>query len=293
MSTEPSSSSQFVFSLSPATPYFKFTPLASNQKPSIEGSSSGPGRRMTKTTKDLSKLCSKSGKAVKKENIRIQFARGDSKSMKLIIREKYEAMGPVSLYQDPLLEGMKELIWKETLLFADLMDIKQVRAHFGSFNDDFFRIYFEREEVREFHRLRVDFVFERGEPTVLCKRVKQYCCSSAVHTAACWEAWEEVRNFLKFEMFKELFPAENGPSVIEPCPTSFFPDSQNLQLEELNLLDGELGQLSLLDDPAETKEGQGVLENSEIDAQTTMEALYGPSVWEEEGFSFLSSWDSD
>ena len=292
MSTGPFSSNQSVSSLSPATDQFKFAPSPSDQKPSEERKSPSKPEGKKESTKTLSKLKHGSGKPAKLENIWLQFIRGGSKLMKKLYMRRGALIGPVSRYQDPLLEGMKELIWKERHLFADLVDVDKLSAHFGSFND-FCRTYFEREEVREFHRLRVDFVFERGEPAALCKRVKQYCCASAVHTAACREAWEEVRNFLKFEMFKELFPAENGPSVIEPCPTSFFPDSQNLQLEELNLLDGELGLLSLLDDPAETKEGQGVLENSEIDAQTTMEALYGPSVWEEEGFSFPSSWDSD
>jgi hypothetical protein len=192
---------------------------------------------------------------------------------------------------------MKELVLSDIDVFLRVSNINQLRARFSSFGNDFCCAYFAHEKVREFHRLHMDLIFGAGDPATLCIRTKQSCCRKKSHSPACVEAWAQVRTFLQLGMFQELDKVNKAKAR---------PKSAELGLE-LEELQPELGELQPEVKGVQPKPEEGIQrelrgiqpeypdfgveskglerpEDSELDAGTTMESLYGPRVWEEEGF---------
>ena len=235
--------------------------------------STGPGRREALATKILNQLTSKSGLPVSRENLRIQFIRLNSKLIKLLRTGK--ATRPLYTPGTSPFVQIKQLVLSNIHVFVKVCDIKKVRARFNSFGNDFCCAYFAHEKVRELHRLHVDLIFGAGDPATLCTRTKQYCCRNKPHSPACVETWAAVRTFLQLGMFQELdkvIQAKNPP----------VPKGIRHEVGEIRPLHSDFGD-----------ESKGLVrpEDSELDAGTTLETLYGPEVWEKEGFCFPLVWE--
>ena len=195
------------------------------------------GRRKIDSTKMFARIHTKGGKSLKKEYQRCQIIRGIKKCARLMATGKKPQKGIHTFdlrdhERVRIWQAMEQLVSHNPDLFTSLGftcegpatdgKIHRKRQHletpkFRSFNDDYCRNFYKEEQVREFHYYYLLLVYGTGavDPKSICEKMIVFCCDGC-HSDVCTAIWEQVRNYLMFEMINQLGLKPFGTSDIFP-----------------------------------------------------------------------------
>jgi hypothetical protein len=196
------------------------------------------GRRKVDSTKMFARIHTKSGKPLKKEYQRCQIIRGIKKCARLMATGNKPQRGihtfDIGDHEKVMIwQAMEQLVSHDPELFASLGStcegpatdgkIHRKRLHletpkFRSFNDNYCSNFYKEELVREFHYYYLQLVYGIGavDPKSICEKLTVFCCDGR-HSDLCTAIWEQVRNYLMFEMIDQLGLKPYGTSDIFPA----------------------------------------------------------------------------
>lgn len=163
------------------------------------------GRPMYMTTKLLATILNKNGKPLRKEYIRCQIIRAIRKCVKRMINGLKAATGllrflPSDVDLIPVWQQMEQLVVSNKDFFASATNTTP-----RTYNDTYCRCFYSPALIRHFHFLcmQVAYGVDTVIPKRICERMESSCCRGS-HNIQCVAKWEQLRNYVTFEMLEEL-----------------------------------------------------------------------------------------